>query len=130
MCALSGLSVVELQAHGGLPEIQCDLTTKGLGYLPGPLPTLLRPFQTAASLLGATWPARKLSASSKASYPLGYVVVLRKGRRGLLADSGCDVAGRFDFHTAIRMERACALLGLPGAPRNMTRGPWYQEHVL
>jgi SAM-dependent methyltransferase len=78
MCRLSGLSGVDLQAYGGLPEILCDLTAKGLGYLPRPLPALLRPFHTAASLLVTTWPVRKLSASSKPSFPLGYVVVAEK----------------------------------------------------
>jgi SAM-dependent methyltransferase len=78
MCRLSGLSVVELQAYGGLPEILCDITAKGLEYLPRPLSALLRPFHTAASLLDATWPVRKLSEWSKPSFPLGYVVVAEK----------------------------------------------------
>ncbi len=42
MCRLSGLSVVELQAYGGLPEILCDLLAKGIEDLPRPLATLLR----------------------------------------------------------------------------------------
>ncbi len=74
----SGLSVVELDIYGGLPEILFDITAKGLEYLPGPLPTLFRPFHTAASLLQATWPVRKFSERSKPSFPLGYVVVAEK----------------------------------------------------
>jgi SAM-dependent methyltransferase len=78
MCRLSGLTVVELQAYGGLPEILCDLTAKGLECLPRPLPALLRPLHVAAALLDATWPIRKLSEHSKPSFPLGYVLVAEK----------------------------------------------------
>jgi SAM-dependent methyltransferase len=78
MCRLSGLSVVDLQAYGGLPEVLCDLTSKGIELFPRPLPALLRPLHTAALLLNATWPARKLSEWSKRSFPLGYLVVAEK----------------------------------------------------
>jgi SAM-dependent methyltransferase len=78
MCRLSGLSVVELHAYGGLPEILCDLAAKVLEYLPRPLAALLRPIHIAASSLDATWPVRKLSDYSRPSFPLGYVVVAEK----------------------------------------------------
>jgi SAM-dependent methyltransferase len=78
MCQLSSLSVVELQAYGGLPEILCDLIAKALESLPRPLPVILRPLHIAASLLDATWFAKKLSERSKRVFPLGYVVVAEK----------------------------------------------------
>lgn len=78
MCQLSGLSVAEFQRYGGLPEILCDLTSKGLEYLPRPLPALFRPFHTFMLLLDGTWPVRKLSERSIHSFPLGYVVVAEK----------------------------------------------------
>jgi SAM-dependent methyltransferase len=86
MCHLSGLSVVELEAYGGLPEVLCDLTSKGLEELPRPLPALLRPFHTAASLLAAAWPVCQLAGWSKLSFPLGYVVVAEKR----LGDASAD----------------------------------------
>jgi hypothetical protein len=46
--------------------------------LPRPLPALLRPFQTVAAWLDATWPARKLSGRSRWSFPLGYLVIAQK----------------------------------------------------
>jgi SAM-dependent methyltransferase len=81
MCGLSGLAVVKLEAYGGLPEILFDLVGKSLGYLPRPLSTVLRPLHTAASLLSPTWAVRKLSESSKQSFPLGYLVVAEKRPR-------------------------------------------------
>ncbi len=82
MCKLSGLNVVELNIYGGLPEIFCDLTAKGLEFLPRPLRAVVRPFQIAVSLLDATWPVRKISEWSKPSFPLGYVLVAEKRPQG------------------------------------------------
>jgi SAM-dependent methyltransferase len=78
LCRLSGLSVLELQAYGGLPEILYDLTSRGIEYLPRPLRAFLRPCHTAASLLSATWPVRKLSERTKSCFTHGYVVVAEK----------------------------------------------------
>ncbi len=86
MCRLCGLTVEELNIYGGLPEILFDITAKGLEFLPRPLPAMLRPFHTAALLLDATWPVRKLSERSKPVFPLGYVVVAEKLPTELLAD--------------------------------------------
>jgi SAM-dependent methyltransferase len=77
-CQSSGLNVLDLQPYGGLPEVLCDLAAKGLELLPRPLPALLRPFQTVAAWLDATWPARKLSGRSRWSFPLGYLVIAQK----------------------------------------------------
>jgi SAM-dependent methyltransferase len=78
MCQLSGLSVVELEAYGGLPEILHDLTAKGLEHLPRPLPGLLRPLHLAASMLHSTPVVKKISERSKRAFPLGYVVIAEK----------------------------------------------------
>ncbi len=78
MCALGGLKILELQAYGGLPEVLVDLTSKGLTYFPRPARVLLRPFHTAASLLHKKWPLQRVSAWSKESFPLGYIVVGQK----------------------------------------------------
>jgi SAM-dependent methyltransferase len=78
MCRLGGLSVVDLQIYGGLPEILFDLTAKGLASLPPPLSGLCLPFHIIASCFDATWLVRKLSEWNKASWPLGYVVIAEK----------------------------------------------------
>lgn len=78
MCRLSGLDIVDLQAYGGLPEILCDLAAKAIERLPRPLPFMLRPVHTAVSLLDSTWLARKISARSKSSFPLGYMAIAQK----------------------------------------------------
>jgi len=78
MCRLSGLSVVDLRAYGGLPEILCDITAKTLEHLPRPMPVILRPIHTVLSLLTYSAPVRKLSERSKQHFPLGYLLVAQK----------------------------------------------------
>jgi SAM-dependent methyltransferase len=80
MCKVTGLDIVSLRAYGGLPEILCDLTAKFFESLPRPLPRILRPVHTLASLFDTTRFARRLSDRSRQSFPLGYLVVGRKIR--------------------------------------------------
>jgi SAM-dependent methyltransferase len=77
-CELSGLSIIDLERYGGLPEVLLDLISKGLNFLPSPLAASLRPLHTLASLLRNTKPVRKLSERSKSSFPSGYVLAAEK----------------------------------------------------
>jgi len=77
-CELSELKIICLEAYGGLPEVLLDLSSKAIGTLPNPLPTILRPLHAAATHLNSFSPVRKLSEWTRSQFQLGYVLVAQK----------------------------------------------------
>ena len=76
MCEASRLSVVELLAYGGIPEILADLTGKCLAaVLPSPLASA---YVALCRAIVFTRPSQGLSARTRKQFPLGYVVVAEK----------------------------------------------------
>lgn len=77
-CNESRLSVLELYAYGGLPEVMIDLASKGLGAMPRAIAWLKKPVQAIGSVVCALPPARKLSNWTADQFPLGYILVAQK----------------------------------------------------
>jgi SAM-dependent methyltransferase len=77
-CEGNGLTIIELEPYGGLPEVFVDLSFKSLDLLPSPLRALLRPVPALLTLISRTALCRKFSRASSASFPQGYVLVAGK----------------------------------------------------
>jgi len=74
LCQDSGLSVVELEAFGGYPDVLLDLVNKKL--VPGERTARL--FLMVAGLLTRTVFYERLRERTKTTFPLGYFLVARK----------------------------------------------------
>lgn len=75
MCADNGLEVIELQAYGGYPDVLLDLLNKGVASKRWAVKLLL----SFAKFFQKTGIYHRVRAKSEAKFPLGYVVVARKG---------------------------------------------------
>lgn len=78
LCELSGLQAIELEQHGGLPQVIVEPSFKSLDVLPRPFPVLLQPFRTVSSLISRTRSCRWSSWRARESFPLDYVLVAAK----------------------------------------------------
>jgi SAM-dependent methyltransferase len=78
-CANNKLKVVELNTYGGLPEIIYDLTYKGYSYYNLPLQKVFQFFWSGlGTFLSKRNFVKKMSNNSKATFPMGYVLVAEK----------------------------------------------------
>jgi hypothetical protein len=77
-CELSGLQAIELEQHGGLPQVIVEPSFKSLDVLPRRFPVLLQPFRTVSSLISRTRACRWSSRRARESFPLDYVLVAAK----------------------------------------------------
>ena len=77
-CEQSSLTVLELYAYGGLPEVMVDLASKGLGAMPGAIASLKRPVQSIGAGICRLPLGKKLSKWTAEQFPLGYILVARK----------------------------------------------------
>jgi SAM-dependent methyltransferase len=76
MCESSRLTVVDLSAYGGVPEIFADLTSKCLAAV---LPDfVLRVYVNICKAIVLTRLSQSFSARTQDQFPLGYVVVAEK----------------------------------------------------
>lgn len=78
-CLDNGLQVVSLDEYGGLPEIIYDLVYKGYIFYNFPLRRLfLFCWRHLGTFLYRRTFVKKLTASSKQTFPLGYILVAQK----------------------------------------------------
>jgi SAM-dependent methyltransferase len=78
-CQLHQLDVVELKAYGGWPEVVFDLVHKGVDFLDLPLKGLFLACWRGIGSLAAKVPAmRRMSLRTRATLPMGHVLVARK----------------------------------------------------
>lgn len=78
-CKKNDLEVVKLEAYGGLPEIIFDLIHKGYNYYNLPLKSIFYPcFNFIGRLFSKVGFVKRMSMNSRATFPLGYILVARK----------------------------------------------------
>jgi SAM-dependent methyltransferase len=76
-CMVNELTVLELSAYGGLPEVLFDLAGKGADCVPKIGPIVAR-MCVAVSRVCGLGVVRKFSSWTSSSFPLGYLLVARK----------------------------------------------------
>jgi SAM-dependent methyltransferase len=76
-CTANGLTILELSAYGGLPEVMFDLAAKGAECVPKIGPLVVR-LCNALSIVCQAGPVRKFSSWTSSSFPLGYLLVATK----------------------------------------------------
>jgi len=78
-CANNNLTIVELNTYGGLPEIIFDLIYKGYNYYNFPLKRMFLFLWLKLGLfLSRRSYIKRLSNSSKGTFPMGYTLVAKK----------------------------------------------------
>lgn len=78
-CSNNKLKVVELNTYGGLPEIIYDLVDKGYSYYNFPLKRIFYFFwRGVGAFLSKRNFVKRLSKSSTATFPMGYILVATK----------------------------------------------------
>ncbi len=78
-CESNRMEVIQLEAYGGLPEILFDLVSKGYWYHRLPANKLFqRLWLSLGMFLSRRSAVKRLSARSKTSFPMGFVLVARK----------------------------------------------------
>jgi SAM-dependent methyltransferase len=78
-CKKNNLEVVKLEAYGGLPEIIYDLVHKGYSYYNFPAKRIFYWFwRNFGTFLSKRKFVKRLSESSKPTFPMGYTLVARK----------------------------------------------------
>ncbi len=78
-CKKNGLTVVELEIYGGLPEILFDLVEKGYNYYKLPLPKVFNKcFNGFGKFMSKRAFIKRMSIRSRPTFPMGYVLVARK----------------------------------------------------
>ncbi len=74
MSKLAGLQVIDLSAWGGAPEVLTDIATKALA----PRPRVAKAFYCFSRLLLGLNIVKKLSTLTRATMPMGYLLVAAK----------------------------------------------------
>jgi SAM-dependent methyltransferase len=78
-CRENNLKVIELQTYGGLPEVIYDLIHKGYSYYKFPAKSLFYFFwRGLGTFLSRRNFVKRLSQSSRSTFPLGYILVAQK----------------------------------------------------